>query len=176
METPLATSPSAARRPGWARAALLTGLLAGTLDITAACTQYVLMAHKSPVNVLHFVASGFFGPAAQAGGAGMALAGLAFHYLIAGTWAVVFYWLYPRLPWLRKLPPVLAGLGYGAVVWLVMNRLVVPSSRVPQRPFSLQSAAIGMGILMLCIGLPIALRAARHYGRAPHGSTAEPGY
>ncbi|MBD2724727.1 hypothetical protein [Hymenobacter armeniacus] len=166
METSLLPSP-AARRTGWVAAALLTGLLAGTLDIAAACTQYVLLAHKPPVNVLRFVASGLFGPAALAGGAGMALAGLVFHYGIACAWALVLYWLYPRWSLLRQLPPLLVGLLYGAVVWAIMNLLVVPASRIPPRPFNLPSAAMAMGILMACIGLPIAWRAARYYGRRP---------
>ncbi|MBJ6111043.1 hypothetical protein JAO73_18620 [Hymenobacter sp. BT523] len=159
--------PPAARRAGWVAAASLTGLVAGSLDIAAACTQYVLLTHKPPVNVLHFVASGLFGPAALAGGASMALAGLAFHYGIACTWALVLYWLYPRWSLLSQLPPLLVGLFYGAAVWAIMNLLVVPASQIPPRPFTLPSAAMAMGILMACIGLPIAWRAARYYGRRP---------
>lgn len=166
METsspPLAPTTHPGR---WVPAALITGLLAGTLDIAAACTQYGLATHKSPVNVLNFVASGVFGPAAFAGGPGMALAGLGFHYLIAIGWAGAFYWLYPRVALLRN-PPVLVGLLYGAVVWLVMNRLVLPNSQAPKLPFKPGPAALGLGILMLCIGLPIAWRAARYYARGP---------
>ncbi|GAB2854706.1 hypothetical protein [Hymenobacter ruber] len=156
--------PAAAERPaGWLRAALITGLLAGTLDITAACTQYVLMTHKPAVNVLYFVASGLVGQAAFGGGPGMAALGLVAHYCIAVAFAVFLYWLSPRLPVLLR-HPVLAGLSYGLVVWLIMNLVVLPSSRVAVRPLKPEPAAIGLVILMLCIGLPIALRAARFYG------------
>ncbi|GAB3861531.1 hypothetical protein GCM10028822_41150 [Hymenobacter terrigena] len=166
MET--SPSPIAAERPaGWLSAALVTGLLAGTLDITAACTQYVLTTHKSPVGVLYFVASGLVGRAAFAGGPGMAVLGLVAHYCIAVAFAVFLYWLSPRLPVLLRYP-VLAGLGYGLVVWLIMNLVVLPSSRVAVPPLKPEPAAIGLVILMLCIGLPIALRAARFYaGRRP---------
>ena len=156
---------TSARRPAipspasWLPSALLTGLLAGTLDISAACTQYALMTHQPPVQVLHYVASGAFGPAAMAGGAGMAGAGLLFHYGIATGFACAFYGLAARWPQLLRRP-VLAGLGYGVVVWLIMNLGVVPLTRIPARPFHLLPSAIGMAILMLCIGLPTALRAA----------------
>ena len=158
-------SPSPGGHPGgWGRAAVLTGLLAGTLDIAAACTQYVLLTHKSPVNVLDFIASALFGKEAFAGGIGMALTGLAAHYLIAILFAMFFYWLCPRLPWFLQRP-VLAGVFYGLAVWLLMNLLVLPNSRVAVQPLQPVPSAIGLGILILCIGLPIAIRAARYYTR-----------
>jgi hypothetical protein len=148
----------------WVGAAFVTGLLVGTLDIAAASIHYVLVAHKSPANVLNFIASGIFGPTAFSGGAGMALAGLALHYFIATMFALAFYWLAGRWPTLPR-HKVLAGLLYGVLIWLLMNLLVLPLSQTPELPFKLVSAAIGAGILMLCVGLPIALRAARYYAR-----------
>ncbi|MBD2769764.1 hypothetical protein IC235_17885 [Hymenobacter sp. BT664] len=160
METILPTSrPN--RRP-WAWSAGATGLLAGTLDITAACLQFVVVTHKSPANVLRFVASGLFGQAALTGGAGMALVGLGLHYLIAIVFAVVFYWLYSRLPLLWKLPSAVPGVIYGEVVGLIMNWVVVPSSHVPRQPYNPASGPMSLSIV-LCIGLPIAVRAARYY-------------
>ncbi|MDQ2770242.1 MAG: hypothetical protein M3Y54_07060 [Bacteroidota bacterium] len=166
METS-ALRPVAPATTSWLPSALLTGLLAGTLDIAAACTQYALMTHKPPVQVLHYVASGAFGPAAMAGGARMAGAGLLFHYGIATGFALAFYWLAARWPALLRRP-VLAGLGYGVLVWVVMNLVVVPLTRIPARPLHLLPSAIGLGILMLCIGLPIALRAVRFFRPQPH--------
>jgi uncharacterized membrane protein YagU involved in acid resistance len=171
MQTSIFDSTATEKPLGWVRAAFLTGLLAGTLDFAAAAIQYVLLAHKSPVNVLNFIASGVFGKAAFAGGSGMALAGLALHYLIAVLFALAFYWLAAH--WLRlRRHPGLAGVGYGMLVWLVMNLVVVPGSQAPQLPFKPLSAAIGLGILVLCIGLPIALRAARFYTRPSASSPA----
>ena len=154
--------PAAPPTVNWLPSALLTGLLAGTLDISAACAQYALMTHKPPVQILYYVASGAFGPAAMGGGVTMALAGLLVHYFIATFFACAFYWLAAR--WLGLLRrPVLAGLGYGVLVWVLMNVGVVPLTRIPARPFHLLPSAVGMGILMLCIGLPTALRAARFF-------------
>jgi uncharacterized membrane protein YagU involved in acid resistance len=144
------------------RAIATTALLAGTLDITAACTQAALTSGISPAAVLRYVASGVFGKAAFVGGAEMAVWGLVFHYLIASVFTVVYFWLSARLSVLVR-HPVLAGLGYGLVVWSIMNLLVVPASATPKLPFQPLKAAVGAGIIMVCIGLPIALRAARYY-------------
>ena len=61
---------------------------------------------------------------------------------------------------------VATGLGYGVFVWLVMNLAVVPLTRAYQFPFSIKGAAIGMAILMVCVGLPISLVARRHNATA----------
>ena len=173
METLPGNQPTS-QPANWGPAALVTGLLAGTLDITAAGTQYALMAHKSPIGVLHFVASGVFGPAALAGGAGMALAGLLLHYLLAVGFAVAFYWLYPRL-FSQRTSPVLLGLLYGVAVWLLMNLVVVPNSHVAKRVFKPWSVAVGMSVLVGCIGLPIAWRATRYYA-GKSARVVAPGY
>ncbi len=171
MDTPFPQPLASARPLGWGRAALAAGLLAGTLDITAACTRYTLATHKSFANVLTYVASGCFGPAAFTGGAAMAWAGLALHYLIATGFAVAFFLLYPRLALLRGRP-VPTGLLYGVAVWLVMNLIIVPLSRAHKLPFTVAGAAREMAILMVCVGLPIAVLAARYYAGA--GREAQP--
>ena len=51
-----------------ASAIVLTGFIAGTLDITAACIQYYIRTGKGPANVLRYVASGVFGKEAFTGG------------------------------------------------------------------------------------------------------------
>jgi hypothetical protein len=57
---------------------LLAGVIAGTLDIIAACTQYYINTGKGPGNVLRYVASGVFGKKAFAGGVSMAAWGYSF--------------------------------------------------------------------------------------------------
>ncbi|HEY4612913.1 MAG TPA: hypothetical protein VII11_08025, partial [Bacteroidota bacterium] len=87
-----------------AKAILTTWLLAGTLDILAAFTQYMIgTGGKNPVNVLLFIASGVFGrETAFSGGYPMAALGLAFHYFIAFTWTLLFYLAYPKMNILAK--------------------------------------------------------------------------
>jgi hypothetical protein len=59
---------------------------------------------------------------------------------------------------------MVTGLIYGVFVWVMMNRVVVPLSLIPKRPFHFtKESAIQMGILMLCIGLPVSLMAKKYY-------------
>ena len=142
----------------------LTGLVAGTLDMTAAVVQYMSRGGTEPVRILIYIASGALGPWVFDGPpAWVAAAGLGFHYLIAFTWTVLFFVAFPRLQALRRSPLVIGPL-YGVVVWFVMNRVVVPLSRVPKpKAFDPTQAAIACAILIVCIGLPIALGASRHF-------------
>lgn len=143
---------------------LQAGLLAGTLDILAACTHAYLTSNVSPAAVLRFVASGVFGKAAFSGGLPMALAGLLIHFLIALAWASIFYLLYPSI---RKISNnwIINGLVYGVIVWSVMNLVAVPLSSAPAGPIKFPNAFIAMGILILCIGLPISWIVQRKYNQ-----------
>lgn len=153
MNSVFATSPSRA-----AKTILLGGLIAGTLDMTAACVSAWLRSGITPVRVTQFIASGAIGPSAFTGGAKTVALGLAFHYLIATTATVVFYiasrWLRFLIEW-----PVSMGLLYGVVVYLFMNFVVLPRSAIVQRAGAtpLSARLIQMLIIMFCVGLPIAL-------------------
>ena len=135
---------------------LLAGLIAGTLDMTGACLVAWLQAGVTPVRVMRYIASGLLGPGALTGGAGIAALGLALHYFIATTWATVFYLASRKVRFLVD-QPILSGLLYGIVVYVVMNFIVVPLSLVRRGSPTLSSRLIQMSILMVCIGLPIAL-------------------
>lgn len=141
---------------------MLTGLTAGFLDITAACTQYYIKTGKGPGGVLRYVASGVFGKKAFSGGTAMATWGLFFHFIIAFGLTIFFFWLYPKIEWLGK-NRILTGLLYGIFAWLVTNLLIVPLSQAPAAPIVLSKAIIAALILMACIGLPISLMINKHY-------------
>ena len=149
------------RKP-FAVAVLTTGLIAGTLDILAAMTSAYIQRGMSPERLLQYVASGLFGTDAFNGGATMALTGLVMHFMIAISWTLLFYLLYPWLSILRK-NKILAGIVYGAFVWVMMNRVILPFTAIPKAPFNPVSALIGMVILMLMIGMPNAFFAAKYY-------------
>ncbi|HKQ05318.1 MAG TPA: hypothetical protein VJ464_09315 [Blastocatellia bacterium] len=142
------------------RAIFWAGLIAGTLDITAACITSTLRG-GTPLRLLRYVAGGLLGPEAFQGGLGTAALGLALHYLIATTWATVYYAASRKLPVLVRRP-ILCGLLYGLVVWCVMNLVVLPLSALPKPTFTLSGVLIGATILMFCIGLPIALIVRRY--------------
>lgn len=145
----------------------VTGLIAGTLDIGAASTQYMLQGGKNPVRILEYIASALLGASAMGRGGLIAVFGLLLHYVIAYTWTTLFYVAYPHVSLLRRNPFAVA-VGYGLLVWAVMNRVVVPLSRIgpPTTPFNVARAATAAGILIVCIGLPLALRARADYSRA----------
>lgn len=139
------------------------GLIAGILDISAACLTAYLRRGIPPGAVLRYVASGALGPAAATGGTQAAILGLAFHFVIATGAATVFYLASRRWMFLVERP-VLSGLLYGIVVYVFMNFIVLPLSRVARGPMTLSNTLIQVVILMLCIGLPIAL-IVRRYSR-----------
>ena len=144
---------------------LLAGLVAGTMDITAACLNAWIQSGVTPDRVFRYIATGVLGPPALTAGAGTAALGLFLHYVIATGWAVVFY-IVSRFLGLMTEHPIPVGLGYGVVVYLLMNFVIVPLSQVPARrpPPQFHERAIQAGILMICIGVPIAL-IVRRFGR-----------
>lgn len=138
------------------KAIFQAALLAGTLDGLAAVLKYMADTGKDPMNVFRFIASGVFGAKAFAGGTTMGLWGVFFHYLIATGWTVIFFVAYPRIKLLSNNNYII-GLSYGIFVWLIMNLVVLPLSKVPPLPMDMAKVIIGMVILMICIGLPISL-------------------
>ena len=131
-------------------------LIAGTLDICAACLTAWLRAGLGPIRLCQFVASGLLGPAAFDGGVKTALLGLALHFLIATIWTIVFYLASRKFLFLVERP-VQFGLIYGIAVYLFMNFVVIPLSRITPRPATITGRTIGLLTIMFCIGLPISL-------------------
>ena len=138
-----------------ARVIFWAGLIAGTLDLTGACVVSWLRAGVTPVRIFQSVASGLYGPASFTGGAKTAVLGVVLHFIIATTWAAVYYLASRRLSFLID-QTIIAGVIYGVFVWLFMNFEVLPLSAVTKRPVPLSSRIIGMLIIVFCIGLPIA--------------------
>ena len=145
------------------------GLLVAVLDAADALVAYKLAFGMSPVAIYQFVASGLLGKGAFAGGVGTALVGVAVHLLVAFTAATVFVLASERLPFLRR-DAVGWGLGFGVAVFLVMNLVVIPLSRIPASVPTLPLLINGVVGHALLVGLPIAL-SARHYLGSP-GRTA----
>lgn len=132
------------------------GLIAGTMDITAACITSSLLRGVSPLRLLRYIAGGLLGPEAFKGGLGIAALGLGLHFVIATGAATVYYLASRKLVFLVQRP-VICGLLYGIAVWCFMNLIVLPLSALPKSPFTLTGVLIGVTTLMFCIGLPIAL-------------------
>ncbi len=157
MQTdPLPSKKSAIRTVIWA------GLVAGTLDVIAAIVIFLSTGGKDPVLIFKFIASGIFGQAAFAEGSAMTVWGICFHFSIALIFAAFFFLIYPQIRrFIRN--PVAIGLLYGLLIWLVMTRIILPLSNTPVQPFDPVKAIIGMVVLMVLVGLPIALIVHKHY-------------
>ena len=152
---------------------LLTGwLVAGTLDILYAIVFSYLRSGVPPTRILHSVAAGAFGAAAYQGGTPMALAGLGFHYLNALLITIAFFVAAALWPALRRRP-VPTGAAYGVFVYLVMNYVVIPLSRIgvfPSPPLAIW--VTGVLVHMFFIGVPIALAARQAFGESPMPAVA----
>jgi hypothetical protein len=153
------------REPTNRRGALLAilagGLIAGTIDIGAAA----LINMMDPRVILRFVAGGVLGKAALQGGAGVAWLGLFLQWAMSLVIAAIFVFAALRLRWLTARP-VLAGLAYGVVVFVVMNYVVVYFSAWHRINHFTPMGFIENLLAMLVFGLIVAFCARRFLGGA----------
>jgi hypothetical protein len=145
-----------------------SGFISGTLDILTAVAVYVWILGKTTASkLLQGIASGVFGKKAFEGGTRMAISGLFLHYLIAFIFAISYFIVYPMFPPIKK-NWVVSGLVYGMGVWVVMNLmvrpLVFPGTPIP----SWDAIVLGMAILMVMIGLPVAYFTHDYYQKKNH--------
>jgi hypothetical protein len=149
--SPGSRSPQVYRAVGWA------GLLAGSLDITAALVESGLK-RKSPTHLFQAIAGGLLGMSSFRGGLATAALGAFFHFLIATTAAAVFYLASRKLKFLVT-HAVPSGLLYGVAVYIFMYYIVLPISAyhvkiaLPPVPELIKDVAIHMFL----VGLPISL-------------------
>lgn len=116
------------------RMSVFGGLTAGTIDIGAAALIY----SASPLLILQAIASGVLGRAAFQGGTRTQLLGLALQWAMSCVIAAVYVAATRLMPVLLRRW-VLAGIGFGTVVFGVMNYIVVPLSAAgPHTRFGLQ--------------------------------------
>lgn len=132
------------------------GLIAGTMDITAAILTYKIRNNVSPARLLQSVASGLLGKDAFTGGNATAALGLLLHFVIAFGATTVFYLASRKMPWLIQ-HAVLAGVLYGIFVHQFMQQVVLPLSAFHKAPFNVSALVIGLVTHIVCVGLPIAL-------------------
>lgn len=150
------TGPAPNARTHPAAYVLAGGLVVGTIDIVFAMTFWAWRAEVPAFRVLQSVAAGLLGPASFNGAMETAMLGLATHFLIALTMAVVYYvaaWHVPVL-WQR---PRMAGIAYGLLLYGVMNHVVVPLSAAPPASTDVVWVVFNVSVHVFLIGLPIAL-------------------
>ena len=149
--------------PAWVAPLLSSALVAGTLDITYAIVFSYLRSGTSPERVLQSVASGALGRAAFSDGVPAAALGLAIHFFIAFTITVIFFAAAAQRPLLARRP-LITGPMYGVAVYVVMNFVVIPLSRIGHRPLPAAIVTVtGVLVHMFFIGTPIAFGARRAF-------------
>ncbi|ANH82289.1 hypothetical protein A8C56_16170 [Niabella ginsenosidivorans] len=141
-----------------------TGLLAGTLDLSAAFLYFYIATGKNPLFILQYISSAVMGQKALESQWGHYLVGFILHYCVAFAFTILFFKVYPRIRFFQK-NLLLTAILYGAFVWCVMNLLVVPASRIGRFPGSASGIIINMIILMICIGLPLSFSAAAFFSK-----------
>jgi hypothetical protein len=96
----------------------------------------------------------------------LALCGLLVDFFIAISFTFFFFFLANQIQSLVKYP-IQIGILYGASVWSAMRFIILQYlSRHIQKPIEGKQAIIdaskSVGILVLCIGIPVALFAGRY--------------
>ncbi len=112
--------------PAQWQAIVLGGVIAGSVDIGAASLIYGV----SPLIVLRAVASGVLGRASFHGGLESSAIGAALQILISVVAAAIYVAAAARFPILLRRA-FWGGLVFGACVYVVMNKIVVPLSAAP---------------------------------------------
>lgn len=135
---------------------LWCGLLVGTLDILAAFGNAYISFDVGPMSVLKYIASSVFGPGALEGGTDMVVYGLLMHYGIAYFFTALYFFLYPRLGGGAQ-NNIVIGVMYGLFIWLLMNLVIVPFTKIPHSHMHVPQTIINIVILMVMIGVPLSI-------------------
>ena len=143
--------------------AALGGGVGGLLDAIYATVLWGVILGSNPAGVWQSVAAGLLGKASYDGGTATAVLGLVLHFLIAFVMALVYVIASRRLQVLLARP-ILMGVIYGFVLYLVMNFIVVPLSAIGFRPPSLVGAIRALIPHVIFVGPAIALIAAKRAG------------
>ena len=139
--------------------ALLTGaVVVGTLDAFDAIVFFGLRSGATPVRIFQSIASGWLGRASYQDGAAAAALGVATHFFIATGIVTTYYFASRKLEWLTRYV-VPCGIAYGILVYLFMNRVVIPLSAITRGPAPVALPVLINGLLihMFGVGLPSAL-------------------
>jgi hypothetical protein len=143
---------------------LWSGLLVGTLDILIACVNFYIQTNNNPRRIFLYIASSVFGKEAYAGESMMIVWGFLFHFTIAYSFTVCLFLIYPRI--FKGLNKIVAGILYGTFIWMVMNFLILPMTKVSlAKQFNPVQSITGMLILIIAVGIPLAVIASNYFNK-----------
>ena len=153
------SEPISSEKSNAFRAIVFGGLLAGILDLTAACVSNYWV---SPIRIFQAIASGLLGAKSYEGGAWTASLGISLHFVIAFGATIVYYIASRKVKFLIN-QSIISGAIYGIAVFWFMQLVVLPLSAFQSKNrFELNQIIIGLIIHIFCIGLPIARVVSRY--------------
>ena len=145
------------------KTSIYAGLIAGTIDIGAACT----INQVGPVPILRFIASGLLG-APLPHESWVYCLGMVLQWLMSIIIAAIFVVASTKiLALLRNW--IAAGIAYGIVVYFVMTFVVLPLSRAKSGHVTMTSFAENLTAMIL-FGLIVSYIARR---MSPKGASAK---
>jgi hypothetical protein len=136
------------------KTSIYAGLIAGTIDIGAACT----INQVGPVPILRFIASGLLGTPLPHEPWVYCL-GMVLQWLMSIIIAAIFVLASSKIPALLR-NWIAAGIAYGIVVYFVMTFVVVPLSRAKSGHVTMTSFAENLAAMIL-FGLIVSYTAKR---------------
>jgi hypothetical protein len=150
---------------GFFKTVLLTGLFVGLMDLISALVNQWVLTGKYPDKMLNYIAGGALGlQTALAGGNAVQLLGLFFHFFIAFSFTLFFFWIFPHVRFLA-FNKYLIGMLYAIFVTLVMGQIILPLSRVSGWRFSVSGSIVDWIVFGTIFGIPIAYNTYKYYGR-----------
>lgn len=153
--------PLASRRVSIAAIIARPALTVAVLDAAWAMLLWsVVLRRITPGQVWQGVAGALLGPAAREGGAATVALGLAMHVTVATTWTTVYYLAMRGSALLRGATaraPLPIGMAYGALVWCMMDLVVIPFTHARVQPPSSGLFWVNLVGHMIVVGPPIVL-------------------
>ncbi|MBN9381094.1 MAG: hypothetical protein J0H74_10025 [Chitinophagaceae bacterium] len=145
------------------RVLLIAFLVAGTLDITYAIITWGPVFGKiTATQLLQGIAATLTGKSAFEEGTATALLGLAMHYCISLAWTLLYFFIFPHLPFLARNKWT-SGVLYGVFVWAAMTLVIVPLVTGRAWHFSTIPFLKSIAPMVLFFGPAIALIINRYY-------------
>ena len=138
-------------------AASITGLAAAVIEMVFVLPIQQLLGNP-PIRIFLIIAAGALGKRALQGGPDVVLLGAAIHVFVSVVAAAAY--LFAARLWddvlIRK--PVISGMAFGAVCYVVMTFIVIPLSGLGYRPNpSIVNIWLSIAIHVFAFGLPISL-------------------
>lgn len=135
--------------------ALVAGLAAAAIEMLFVLPIQVILGN-GPAVVFKSIAAGLLGKAALQGGVGALALGVGIHVFVSVVAAAIY--VFAARAWddvlIRK--PVISGMAFGAVCYVVMTFIVVPLSALGYRPNPfIDRIWMSIAIHIFAFGLPI---------------------